>query len=278
MSRHQKMLGTNWPVMPDIRRAFVDAQYGQMHYRISGKHSAKNPLICLHQSPKSSREFIEFMKLAADDRVVLAIDSPGHGESDVPADKMSIEDFSRQIWSALDALDIDKIDLLGHHTGAKVAAEMAWQRPDRVAGIVMVSALVLTVEERDNFKSMFKPIPLDEDGTRFKEMWAKSIQYRGPGVTLEQLASSMAENLRAGEAYEWGHEAAFNYTDAFAERIAKLPHRITVLNPKDMLFKLTPRVGKLLRNGEVIDHPNWGFGFMDSDTVEAVKAVKAALD
>lgn len=268
----------NWPMMSDIRRAFVDAKYGQMHYRIAGEHSAKHPLICLHQSPKSSREFIEFMKVASDDRLVIAIDSPGHGESDVPDKKMGIEEFSRQIWSALDSLDIQKVDLLGHHTGAKVAAEMAWLHPDRVAGIVMVSALVLTAEERDNFKSMFKPIPLDEDGTRFKEMWAKSIQYRGPGVTLEQLASSMAENLRAGEAYEWGHEAAFNYTDAFAERIAKLPHRITVLNPKDMLFELTPRVGKLLRNGEVIDHPDWGFGFMDTHTEEAVKAVKAALD
>jgi len=261
-----------------IRRAFVDAEYGQMHYRIAGEPSSKHPLICLHQSPKSSREFIDFMAVASTDRLVIAIDSPGHGESDVPQKQMSIEDFAQQIWSALDVLNIGKADLLGHHTGAKVAAEMAWQQPEKVAGIVMVSALVLTPEERDEFKSMFKPIPLDEAGTRFKEMWAKSIQYRGPGVSLEQLAASMAENLRAGEAYEWGHEAAFNYTDNFAERIAKLPHRITVLNPKDMLFELTPRVGNLLQNGEVIDHPEWGFGFMNTDTKDAVKAVKAALD
>jgi len=262
----------------DIRRAFVDAEYGQMHYRNAGEPSDKRPLICLHQSPKSSREFIEFMTVAATDRLIIAIDSPGHGESDVPLQKMSIEDFAYQIWSALDVLEIHKVDIMGHHTGAKVAAEMAWQQPDKVSNIVMVSALVLTPEERDEFKSMFKPIPLDVAGTRFQQMWSRSIQYRGPGVTLEQLAASMAENLRAGEAYEWGHEAAFNYTDNFAERIAKLPHRITVLNPKDMLFELTPRVGKLLKNGEVIDHPEWGFGFMDTDTETAVQVVKAALD
>jgi len=262
----------------DIRRAFVDAEYGQMHYRVAGEPSGKPPLICLHQSPKSSREFIEFMRIAGEDRLVIAIDSPGHGESDVPQQQMSIEDFAHQIWSALDVLNIGKADLLGHHTGAKVAAEMAWQRPEEVAGIVMVSALVLTPEERDEFKSMFKPIPLDEAGTRFKEMWAKSIQYRGPGMSLEQLANSMAENLRAGEAYEWGHEAAFNYTAAFAKRIAKLPHRITVLNPKDMLFEFTPRVGKLLQNGKVVDYPDWGFGFMETDTETAAQVVKAALD
>ena len=38
----------NWQVMPKIRRAFVDAEYGQMHYRIAGEPSDKRPLICLH--------------------------------------------------------------------------------------------------------------------------------------------------------------------------------------------------------------------------------------
>ena len=264
--------------MNRIRRAFIDADYGQMHYRMAGTPSEKPALVCLHQSPKSSREFIELMKLASDDRLVIALDSPGHGESDIPLKKMGIEGYAASLWSAIDKMDIGKIDILGHHTGAKVAAEMAYQRPDDVCGIVMVSALVLTPEERDGFKAEFKPIALDEAGTRFQHIWAQAVKYRGPGVTLEQLAFSTAENLRAGEAYEWGHEAAFDYTEAFAERITKLPHRITVLNPKDMLFEYTPRVGKLLQNGEVIDHPEWGFGFMDTDTEAAVKAVKAALN
>jgi len=263
--------------MSNVRRAFVDADYGQMHYRYAGTPSDKNTLICLHQSPKSSREFIEFMKVAGDDRQVIAIDSPGHGESDVPETQMDIETFATSIWSAIDALKLGKVDLLGHHTGAKVASEMTYQRPDAVGGIVMVSALVLTPEERDNFKSQFQPIPLDEDGTRFKHMWAQSLKYRGPGITLEQLAASMAENLRAGEAYEWGHEAAFNYTDAFAERVGTLPHRIIILNPKDMLFEYTPRVGKLLQNGEVIDHPEWGFGFLETDSQRAAKIIKEKL-
>lgn len=264
--------------MADIQREFIDVPFGQIHIRRAGTTSAKRPLICLHQSPKSSREFIEFMKAASDDRLVIAIDSPGHGESDVPASHMDIEGFAEVLWDVIDALDLPKVDMLGHHTGAKVATEMAFQRPEDVGNIVMVSALVLSVEERENFKSMFKPIPLDEDGTRFTHMWAQSVKYRGPGMTLVQLAASMAENMRAGEAYEWGHEAAFAYNVHFPERIAALPHRITVLNPKDMLFEYTPRVGKLLQNGDVIDFPNWGFGFMDTDTEAAVKVVKAALD
>jgi len=137
--------------MPKPIRQFVESDYGQMHYRISRptKILNKRPLICLHQSPKSSREFISFMEVASDDRTVIAIDSPGHGESDVPQKKMSIEDFARSIWEALNELDFEKVDLLGHHTGAKVAAEMTYQRPDNVGGIVMVSALVLRGTRRN---------------------------------------------------------------------------------------------------------------------------------
>lgn len=266
---------------PQIRRQYVDGPYGQVHIHVATPKTATShlPLICLHQSPKSSREFVSFMRLMGD-RIVIAIDSPGHGESDTPAQESdaTIENYARSAWTAVTALGYDNVDILGHHTGAKVACEMAYQHPEKVGGIVMISALVLTPKEREAFKFDFEPIPLDEDGTRFKHMWAQSIKYRGPGVTLENLAYSMAENLRAGEAYEWGHGAAFNYTDDFAERIKTLPHRVTVLNPNDMLFEYTRRVGPLLQNGDIIDHPEWGFGFLEADTKGAVAAVKLALN
>lgn len=263
----------------DIKRQFVDTDFGQIHLRKAGEPSGKPPLICLHQSPKSSREFIAFMQEAADDRLVIAVDSPGHGESDIPPQQIYIEGYAKAIWQALDALGITaRVDLLGHHTGAKVACEMAYQRPARVKAIIMISALILTEDERENFKSQFKPIPLDEAGTRFSHMWSQAIKYRGPGMSLKQLAFLMAEHLRAGEAYEWGHEAAFSYTDSFAERLPSLPHPITILNPGDMLFDYTPRAANYLKNGQVVDYPNWGFGFLDTDTQKAVEVIKAALD
>ena len=267
--------------MGKVRRQYVDGPFGQVHIHVSTPENPTDhlPLICLHQSPKSSREFKSFLE-AMNDRIVIAIDNPGHGESDTPLHETdaTIENYAKSAWVVINHLGHNKIDILGHHTGAKVACEMAYQKPDNVRKIVMVSALILTPEERDTFKSQFQPIPLDEAGTRFKHMWAQSIKHCGPGVSLEQLAYSMAENLRAGEAYEWGHQAAFAYTDDFAERIKTLTHRITILNPKDMLFELTPRVSKLLQNGEIIDHPEWGFGFIDADTKGAVKAVKKALN
>ncbi|MGB3456033.1 MAG: alpha/beta fold hydrolase [Litorimonas sp.] len=264
-----------------IRRSYIDGPFGQVHIRDSGPVAGgKRPLVCLHQSPKSGREFARILPELAESRPVVAIDSPGHGESDLPPKEAdaTIENYARSAWAVVDSLKLGPVDLLGHHTGAKVATEMAWQRPDDVGAIVMVSALVLTPEEVAAFQDQFQEIPLDEAGTRFSTMWRNSIQHRGPGVSLEDLAASFAENLRAGEAYEWGHKAAFAYNAHFPERVAALDHRITVLNPKDMLYELTPRVADLLRNGRIEDHPEWGFGFMDADTKNAAAAILAALD
>jgi len=267
--------------MAQILRQFLDGPFGQVHFRTAKPNAVTStlPLICLHQSPKSSREFINFMQVMGDTRHVIAIDNPGHGESDVPAQEQdaTIPNYAKSAWAIISALGFDKVDLLGHHTGAKVATEMTWQRPSHVRAIVMVSALVLTAEEQAGFEAQFQPIPIDEAGTRFSEMWAKSVKHRGPGVSLVDLADSFAENLRAGEAYEWGHKAAFAYNALFPDRVKTLSNPITVLNPADMLFELTPRVKPLLQNGNVIDHPEWGFGFMDAYTQDAVAAVEDAL-
>lgn len=267
--------------MAKPRRSFVDGPFGQVHVRVSDaeKDCGHLPLICLHQSPKSGREFLKFMTQASKTRTIVALDSPGHGESDLPpsASDATIVNYAASAWAAIDALGYEKVDLLGHHTGAKVATEMAFTRGESVRQIVMVSALVLSPEEQSDFESMFQPIDLDEAGTRFKDMWAKSVKHRGKGVSLIDLAASFAENQRAGEAYEWGHKAAFEYNKFFPERVSTLPHKITVLNPGDMLYELTPRVKPLLQNGEVINHPEWGFGFMDAFTQDAANAVNSAL-
>ena len=266
--------------MPEPRRQFIDGEYGQIHLRKAApENPTAPPLYCLHMSPKSGRQFENFMRAASDDRIVVASDYPGYGESAPPPEEphVTVQDYARSVWQVADALGHTMIDLFGHHTGSKVAAEMAHQAPERVNRIVMVSAAVLTDEERKEFNDFFSPIPLDEEGTRFKVMWERINHFKGPGMTLEMMAESMAENLRGGENYEWGHRAAFSYGTRFDEIVAALPHRIAILNLKDELFEHTKRAQAFLRNGEIIDCPEWGHGFLDVFTGDAVKAVKDAL-
>jgi pimeloyl-ACP methyl ester carboxylesterase len=230
-------------------------------------------------SPKSGRIYARFMSRAADDRTVIAHDYPGYGESapPPPTPPVSIENYAASLWEVADALDLGQIDLLGYHTGSEVAAEAARQRPGQVGGIVMISAPVFTADELSTIKSHYKEIPLDIAGTRFSTMWERVVAHRGPGVTLEMLAESFGENFRAGENYEWGHRAAFEYAPRFPAVVQKLTHRITVINPNDDMAKQTPRIAPYLANGEVVDQFEWGHGFFDAKTGEAVAVIKNAL-
>lgn len=267
--------------MAQVRRMFIDCGYGQIHVRVATpKTVTKRPLICLHMSPKSGRLFENFLEAASTDRIVIAPDYPGYGESVIPpADPpIRVQDYARTMWEVLDGLNIENVDIFGHHTGSKVAAEMTHQRPDAVGSIVMVSALVLTLDEQQKFNDSYQPVPLDIEGTRFKKMWDAIVFHRGPGMTLENMATSLGESMRGGEAYEFGHAAAFAYNQFFPDVVKALPHKITVINPKDDLYELTPRVMDLLQNGTLINKPEWGHGFLDAFTDDAVDVVKSALD
>lgn len=249
------------------RKTYIDGAYGQVHVRIADgpKASPKRPLICLHQSPKSSLEFETFMLTAARDRSVYAADYPGYGMSDpAPSEhETTIEMYARNMWQMADTLDLEKVDLFGNHTGAKVAVEMALQQPDRTGCIAMVSAAIVTAEERTMFADLFTPIPLDEGLTRLKTTWDRIAARRVEGVTLEWMDRSLFQTMMGGEAYEWGHVAAFAYGEAFDRALSELPHRKIILNPADDLQKCTRRAAAIMRNGEVIECPQWSYSFLD---------------
>lgn len=264
-----------------VRRRFVDGEFGQIHVRLAeSSNGDATPLACLHMSPKSGRLFEQFMSEMSADRMVIAHDYPGYGESDAPPSEphVSVQDYARSLWDVADALELERLHLLGYHTGSLVAAEAARQQSDRVGAIVMISAPVFTPEELDDAKAYFEPVPLNTAGTRFQTMWERIVHFRGPGMTLESMAVSFAENLRGGEAYEWGHRAAFAYAPRFADVVAELDHRIVVLNLEDDLHEHTPRIAPSLRNGEIVDRPEWGHGFLDAYTADAVATVRAALN
>jgi pimeloyl-ACP methyl ester carboxylesterase len=262
-------------------RMYVPGDYGQVHVRIATpENPSAPPLYCAHQSPKNGREFEIFMAEASRERIVVAPDYPGYGMSDAPPREAdaTIPLYARTLWEVADHFGHTKLDVFGNHTGGKVATEMALQQPDRMRGIVMVSAAILTDAEREAFTDYFSPVPLDEAGTRFTTMWKRIMEVRGAGQTLELLALSLQMNLMGGEAYEWGHAAAFAYAEPFERALRELPHRITILNPTDSLTEATRRAAALVRNGAVVEMPHWGFGFMDTDTKAAVACVLNALD
>lgn len=261
-----------------VRRAYVDGPFGQVHLRCTGAlQDGRPPIWLLHQSPKSGAEMEALMAALAPHRTCVAPDAPGHGGSDAPPSQAeaTIEAYARSVWAAVDAIGHGQIDLFGNHTGSMVAVEMVRQRPEQVGRLVLVSAPVLSPEEAAAFAAAFAPIPLDDAGTRYRVMWDRIRDAVGADAPLAFRARSLLQNLMGGEGHEWGHGAAFAHAGLFASHLAALRHPVTILNPGDELAEATRRAGPLLRNGVVLERPDWTHGLLET-RIEALVAILKA--
>ena len=265
---------------PRVIRQFCDGPFGQVHVRRAGDTGNKPGLVCLHMSPKSGRSFADILPYLAGERRVLAPDNPGHGESDLPPAQppVTLEDYARSMWAAVDQLSEGPVHLAGYHTGSMVAVEAASQRPEQVLGVINISAPVMTPEEARQATETYAPLPIDEEGSRFSIMWQRVLAHRGPGMTLQMAADSFAENLRAGDHYEWGHRAAFAYAATYARKLREIEHPLLVINPRDDCWELSQRADALWNNGRRIDKPEWGHGFLSAFAPEAARLMLDFLE
>ncbi|MGD1237887.1 alpha/beta fold hydrolase [Mycobacterium seoulense] len=71
---------------------------------------------------------------------VIAPDLLGHGESEKPRADYSLAAFANGMRDLLAALDIDRVTVVGHSFGGGVAMQFAYQYPQLVERIVLVSS------------------------------------------------------------------------------------------------------------------------------------------
>jgi pimeloyl-ACP methyl ester carboxylesterase len=70
---------------------------------------------------------------------VVALDLPGFGESDRPAD-LSFEDLPRAVLGLIDRLGIARASLVGNSLGGATAALVAAESPGRVSALVLIDS------------------------------------------------------------------------------------------------------------------------------------------
>lgn len=100
------------------------------------------PVLLVHGFGASAYQWRHLLQaLAAAGRWVLAPDLPGHGFSQLvfPDGQYSRAAYARRLWMLLDALGIDRVPVIGHSMGGAVAAEMAWQQPERTERLALLS-------------------------------------------------------------------------------------------------------------------------------------------
>lgn len=138
MAKHSKLTTPAQAVR--TRRAYFDCRFGQLHVRTAfpttGGFDEQVTLFCLHADQSSSRAFTRFLPEIADVRSAYAPDLPGFGESD-PSPTSSANEAAAAISDLADDLRLRQIDLLGVHSGARAALDLAAVRPALVRRLVL---------------------------------------------------------------------------------------------------------------------------------------------
>jgi pimeloyl-ACP methyl ester carboxylesterase len=264
--------------MVEIEKRYVAGRYGQVHLRLTRPAAARHrPLVCFHQSPLSGRMYETFMAAIGDDRQVVAADTPGFGESAPPPRPLAIADYAEAHGDVVDALGLTDFDVLGTHTGARMAVELALQRPRQVRHVVLIGCAVYTDEERAKQRAWTgaSAAPTEgSDGSHLLRLWNNWAQFRGPGVTDAMVERYMADSLRRRDQVSGVMAAVFSHDMA---RVGLIERPVLVFNVRDDIYEATKRSAPLLQRGRVVDMSPSGLWLTETWTAEVVTMIRAHL-
>ena len=108
------------------------------------------PLILLHGYTDNSRSW-SLLAPHLGDRRMIAIDLRGHGGSAAPACCYGMDAMADDLAGFMDAMKIEKADLVGHSMGSITAAIFAAQHPERVNRLVLISTALSMPKASDDW-------------------------------------------------------------------------------------------------------------------------------
>lgn len=262
-----------WRSPATLKRAYVDYRHGQLHYRTTQPAaSSKLPMLMFHQTGSSGRCYEDFVAEMGRDRIAMIVDTPSSGASDPLPKVPHIEDFADVMEEFIDRMIPGRFDLVGDHTGAMTAVEVAKRRPHQVRRVVLNASPVFV--EGETTKITF-PRRSDLEGSHMFARWKRVMSFFGhKSIPLGEL--EFIEGLRAGPFMHHGPHAVFSYP--LKDNLTKVTQRMLVLRAQDDLWVQTDRARPFLCNAEMIDLPQYGREMLMANYREVAAIVRPFLD
>ena len=102
-------------------------------------------VVLLHGNAGFARDFSGSLPLVARRYRGWILERPGHGESERPTDRMTLDDHVRWLHITLESLSVVRPYLVAHSWSGALALACALSDPGRVAGIVLLAPLVAPI-------------------------------------------------------------------------------------------------------------------------------------
>lgn len=213
----------------NIERGFFSVAHGTMHAAICGEGF---PVLLLHQTPRSWDEYREVLPLIGENRKAIAMDTPGFGDSDALPDTPTIEGWASAALQLMDALGVGRFAVVGHHTGAAIAAEIAARVPRRVAAAVLSACPYVDAARRQHHagQRVIDEVTERPDGSHLSELWNRRRPFYPQG-DIALLTRLMTDALKSGPMAVEGHRVVNRYE--METRLSVIACPTLVLVPED---------------------------------------------
>jgi pimeloyl-ACP methyl ester carboxylesterase len=111
------------------------------HARLSTLEAGSGPpVLAIHGLGGTKGSFLFTVAALADRFRVIAVDLPGFGDSDKPIGAAyDPRFFAEAMIDLLDALELERADLIGNSLGGRVALEVALREPERVGRLALLA-------------------------------------------------------------------------------------------------------------------------------------------
>jgi pimeloyl-ACP methyl ester carboxylesterase len=141
------------------------------------------PVVFIHSFAGDRTHWQEQLAHLRKTRRAVALDLRGHGQSEAPKNgDYSVEALTADVAAVVDALKLGRLVLVGHSMGGSAAIAYAAQRPEKVAGLVLVESAAKTPPEMG--KKVIADLEADFDNV-YGGYWKKLLKDARPEVAAQ---------------------------------------------------------------------------------------------
>jgi pimeloyl-ACP methyl ester carboxylesterase len=267
-----------------VKRGYVDLEWGQIHLRTAHPATSGDtrPVVCFAPTPYSGNYYNLLMSELARDRIVIAPDYPGLGQSDRPDGDLDMADHADLMAEVLIAAGWGPtgrgpVDACGYHTGTFIATELALRHPALIRRLVLIGVPFYQGTERaERYEKLGKVRPLPDSLAALEQDWSFAVEKRAQGVALHRGFGNFIESAAAWQNKSRLYGAVFQYPAE--QRGPQLMHPTLVLNPHGSLEGPTRDFASLIPDAQLVELPALKHGIFDNAPDTIASHFRAFLD
>lgn len=179
----------------NIEKNYLRTPEGQVFFWVAGRGPT---LVLVHQSQNSSAEFLGLVPYLSQHFRMIAIDLPGHGQSDNPLAEPTVDDYANAVRRVLNHLGVKAAHVLGHHGGALTAMALAADEPDRFEKTILSGTGGLkSPEETEAFLNslLATRTEISADPAAMANLWAQYVGLLSEGASIEDMLPPFMHGL-----------------------------------------------------------------------------------